>query len=282
MRIVFSSLLLALGLNVNAQAEQPVTIKFQAMVGDQEFHCDGSYKLGASNAPVQVSDFRFYVSDVALLNHHGEAIPVTLEQDQRWQYQNVALLDFEDKAAGCGNGTVETRDHVTGTVAEGDYAGLQFTLGVPFELNHEDATIAPSPLNLTSLFWNWRGGYKFARIDIDNPPGAAVEGFAIHLGSTGCKAEQKTQRPSGTCKNPNTVTVTFTDFDPTQDVVIADLAKLVVNSDVTSNTPETRSGCMSFPGDKDCPAVMRQFGLNYGKHKADSEQVFFRPHKASQ
>ncbi|NJR31975.1 MAG: hypothetical protein HC778_02740, partial [Chamaesiphon sp. CSU_1_12] len=28
------------------------------------------------------------------------------------------------------------------------------------------ATLAASPLNLTSLWWNWQGGYKFLRLDL--------------------------------------------------------------------------------------------------------------------
>ena len=75
--------------------------------------------------------------------------PSCTEQDGLWQYENVALLDFEDKTGGCRDvGTVETNAQVVGTVPEGDYTGLTFDLGVPFELNHIDASTAPSPLNV--------------------------------------------------------------------------------------------------------------------------------------
>jgi len=66
----------------------------------------------------------------------GKSIPVNLTQDGKWQYQNVALLDFENKSGGCANGTVETRNQIVGTIPKGNYQGLQFTLGVPFNLNH--------------------------------------------------------------------------------------------------------------------------------------------------
>jgi len=259
-----------------ALADQKINIQFKAQVGEQPFRCGERYPLGVTQAPVNVNDFRFYVHDIALIDSKGKAIPVTLEQDGVWQYQNVALLDFEDKTGSCDNGTTETRHHITGTVPAGDdYKGLQFTLGVPFALNHQDATIAPSPFNLTALFWNWRGGYKFARIDLDNPPGAATEGFAIHLGSIGCKADSKMQAPSTVCKHPNTVAVSFAEFDSQHDRVIADLAALLAEANVEINAADTKSGCMSFPKDADCPPVMNGFGLDYGTH-AGGEQKFFR------
>ncbi|MFM7426919.1 MAG: MbnP family copper-binding protein, partial [Elainella sp.] len=145
---------------------QSVTIRFAAQVGNQPFTCGKSYELGQPALSIMPSDFRLYVSNVALINQQGEAIPMTLIQDGQWQYQNVALLDFEDKTGACTNGTAETRTEVIGTVPVGTYRGLQFTLGLPFALNHADSTLAASPLNLTSLWWNWRAGYKFARIDL--------------------------------------------------------------------------------------------------------------------
>jgi len=45
---------------------------------------------------------------------------------------DLALLDFEDGTGGCVNGTPDVNDRVAGTVPEGHYTGLRFTLGVPF------------------------------------------------------------------------------------------------------------------------------------------------------
>ena len=90
------------------------------------------------------------------------------------------------------------RDRIIGTVPQGKYTMLKFTLGIPLALNHEDSTLAPSPLNLTRLWWSRLFGYKFARIDLQSPtlvqselkeikPNLEEEssGFPIHLGSTG-------------------------------------------------------------------------------------------------
>ena len=298
-----AGLLLFCGLKVNpalGQETQEITVRFDARVGDQEFACGESYSgLGAEDTEVMATDFRFYVSDVSLINAAGEVVPLELEQDGKWQYETVALLDFEDRSGPCANGTPETRDQVVGTLPAGDYQGLQFTLGVPFALNHDDATLAPSPLNLTSMWWNWQGGYKFVRIDLEptmtmmSMEGAEAEeagadhgahggshgehggshseasGFLIHLGSTGCQVPAGEQQPTE-CSNPNRTQIIFEDFDPEQDVVVADLTALVSNSDLTSNQPETAPGCMSGVEDQDCDGIFGNLGLG------EADQSFFR------
>ncbi|MCA0302784.1 MAG: metallo-mystery pair system four-Cys motif protein [Proteobacteria bacterium] len=274
-----------------AQADKPVTIRFAASVGDKPFACGRSFDgVGATRSRVTPSDFRFYVSDVALVDATGKAVPLKLDQDERWQHRTVALLDFEDRSGPCLTGTQETRDVVTGTVPAGDYRGLRFTLGVPFELNHADATIAPSPLNLTTLFWNWQAGYKFLRIDLatsgrpqDIKPGDMPKfgdraasnrlGFAIHLGSTVCAADSPTKAPAN-CANPNRPVIEFASFDPARDVVVADLGAVLEGVDVDTNQAESPAGCMSTPNDGDCNPLMRNFGLTFAGQ--GGQQKFFR------
>lgn len=273
---------------------QGITITFDGRVGDKKFTCGESYGgLGNSEATVTPSDFRFYVSDVALIDAEGNAVPLELEQDNKWQYQNVALLDFEDKTGACANGTVETRNIVVGTVAPGDYQSLQFTLGVPSQLNHEDAAIAPSPLNLTSMWWNWQGGYKFLRVDLENQATAmhnkqmnhgemkhgemnhqgdsSSQTFLIHIGSTGCKKSVESYE----CNNPNRSDIVLENFDPENNIVVADLANLVSQTDLASNQPDTPAGCMSSPEDLDCMAIAHQLGLSFDD-RASEGQTFFR------
>jgi hypothetical protein len=115
-----------------AQTTQPVTLQFRGTVGNQAFQCDKTYSIGTPATAVNPADFRFYVSDIALIDTQGRTVPVTLQQDQKWQHQNVALLDFENKTGMCTNGTTETNDRIVGTVPTGNYKGVKFTLGVPF------------------------------------------------------------------------------------------------------------------------------------------------------
>lgn len=288
-----------------AAETQSVTLNFESIVGNQPFSCTESYRLGTAETRAMPTDFRLYVSDVALIDAEGNAVPLTLEQDSKWQYDTIALLDFEDRTGTCDNGTPETRTQVVGTVPAGNYQGVQFTVGIPFDLNHDDATLAPSPLNLTSLWWNWRGGYKFLRVDLqthttnaelpiqpkgeghsghdsgpENPThigdpghGTGVTGFAIHLGSTGCQVEGDNLQPTR-CLNPNRADIVLSEIDPAVDTIAVDLAALVQSNDLSTNMPNTPPGCMSAPEDGDCMGIMHNLGLAFDGETSSGQTVF--------
>jgi uncharacterized repeat protein (TIGR04052 family) len=279
-----------------AQDNQPVTLRFAGAVNGAPFRCGQSYaNVGTTKSTITPSDFRLFVSDVQLITADGTAVSLALDQDGIWQYKNVALIDFEDGTGPCSNGTKAMHTEVSGTVPRGGYTGVRVTLGVPFELNHGDPTIAPSPLNLTAMFWNWQGGYKFLKADLNSSGLGAkpamhgmasghgnqaghgdgdASGFAVHLGSTVCAAASPTDSPSA-CKNPNRVTVTFDKFDSAQNVIVADLGAILSGANVDYNTPDTSPGCMSFPKDADCPAVMSALGLAYDGAPPAGRQRFF-------
>ncbi|MBS7792328.1 metallo-mystery pair system four-Cys motif protein [Roseococcus sp. SDR] len=271
-----------------ALAQQEVAIRFAAQVNGAAFACGQSYGgLGSTQATATPTDFRFYVHDVHLLRADGSAVPVTLTESP-WQHQGVALLDFENGQGPCAQGgNAALNETLRGTAPAGSYTGLRFTLGVPERLNHQDATVAPSPFNLTAMFWNWQNGYKFVKVDLQvgaaapaaaNAPahvGAAGEGgFALHLGSTQCVAAAPTQ-PGRDCRNPNRPVITLTGFDPLSTSVIADVGPVLAGVDITRNTERTPPGCMSFPNDPECRSVLPALGLPY-MDLAAGEQRFFR------
>jgi uncharacterized repeat protein (TIGR04052 family) len=271
-----------------APAPQPVTVRFAALVNGQPFACGQSHAgVGSTRSTITPSDYRFYVSEVALVDAAGRTVPVTLAQDGIWQVDNVALLDFENGTGPCRNGTTGLNTEVRGTVPAGRYVGLRFTLGVPFARNHGDPTVAPSPLNLTAMFWNWQGGYKFIKFDTassgqpatttaPHPQGSGnASGFSVHLGSTVCASPSRTEAPKAECANPNRVAVAFDRFDATKQTVVADIGAVLSGANVDVNTPNTSPGCMSFPGDADCPPVMAALGLAYGGVAAPGPQRFF-------
>jgi uncharacterized repeat protein (TIGR04052 family) len=251
-----------------------ITVSFAAEVNGVSFACGQSYAgVGTSGTTITPVDFRFYVHDVRLVDDTGTEVPVELDQAPVWQHQNLALLDFEDGSGPCTNGTSDTNGAVTGTVPGGaTYTGLRFTLGVPFELNHIDQTTAPAPLDLTALFWAWNGGYKFARLD--HVSDAQPQGWNVHLGSTGCTPNDSPQTVPTSCANEHRVEVSFDGFDVADDVVVADLGRLLAGADPSVNAPQTARGCMSFPGDEDCPPVMNAFGLDYEGSPASGQSFF--------
>ncbi|BBK34640.1 putative repeat protein (TIGR04052 family) [Stella humosa] len=143
------------------------TIRFAGTVGDAGFQCGAAYGgIGVTGSTILPADFRFYVSEVALIDDSGRAVPMNLVQDGRWQYQNVALLDFEDGSGPCAGGTADTRQTVTGALPPGRYRGLTFVLGVPPQLNVGSPALAASPLNNPDLAWPAPGGFRFLKVDM--------------------------------------------------------------------------------------------------------------------
>lgn len=251
-----------------------VEIPFTAKVGAQPFDCGQTYDaLGTSAATASITDFRFYVHDVALVDQAQNRVPVELDQDGVWQYENVALLDFEDKTGACSNGTTETRTIVRGVVPEGTYVGLSFKLGVPSALNHLDNASAPSPLNLTALFWAWTSGYKYLRVDSVATGGAGP--FNLHLGATSCVGDPA-MGEDVTCANPNVAQIELAPFDLATDVVVADYAAAVADADLLVDEGGA-PGCMSGGMDPECADVFPALGLDLATgDPAPATLTFFR------
>jgi uncharacterized repeat protein (TIGR04052 family) len=252
---------------------QPVNIQFKAVVGAEDLACGKSYaNIGTTKSTVSPRDFRFYIQDVQLIDDAGKPVPVELKQDDKWQLDNVALLDFENATGNCGNGTPDVNTRIVGSVPAGRYRGLRFTMGVPFEKNHTDLTKMPPPLNLTALAWVWNAGRKFARLDFSST--GAPRGYAIHLGSTGCTpSDTKTTIPTS-CGEPNRVDVEFPAFDASKDIVIADLAALLKDSNV-DEAGKMMSGCMSGPKTPACGPLFANLGLAFPNQET-RKQTFFR------
>ncbi len=250
-----------------------VAVQFAAQVNGAAFACGTTYQgVGTANTDIDISDFRFYAHDFRLVDNGGAEVPLELTQDGLWQLDNLALLDFENGTASCGNGTAATNTVVRGTAPAGDYVGLRFRLGVPFAMNHQDQTTAAAPLDLSGLFWVWNAGYKFARID--HTSAASPGGWNVHLGSTGCTPTGDPTAPATACANEHRPEISFAAFDASSDVVVADYGRLLAGSDLTVNAPQTAKGCQAFPGDADCPPVMNRFGLDY-EGSTSSGQTFF-------
>lgn len=250
---------------VASDAETVLQFAFNA--ADAPLACGETYTVGSADTDVTVNDARFFVSNVRLTTADGSETPFALRQDGLWQYDNVALLDFEDGTAGCvEGGTAEMNNTVIGVVPDGEYTGVTFDLGVPFDLNHVDVTTAESPLNVASMWWNWRGGYKFVRLDLmteSNP-------WLMHVGSVGCDASDKTEPPAEPCARPNVATIQLDGFEAGMNVIVADIATLFANVDLSQSEPQPH-GCMSGVDDPDCANLLPALGLDDG-----TAQQFFR------
>ena len=281
-------------------ANEPLEIRFVAEVGDAPAQCGTRYSgVGALGGETELADARLYVSNFMLHRADGTQVPVELEQDSPWQHGGVTLLDFEDATGRCSDsGTEQTNGSVRGSVPAGDYSGLSFEVGVPWELNHLDALTAPSPLNLNAMYWNWRLGYIFTKIEfwnvvssggVDSVGGAgggAVDAnpadkettepsepevpavptaptvtYLAHVGSTGCESPAPTTPPTEACSRPNRARIFLQGFNPKTDAVRLDLAGLVDGIDITRSVLRP-PGCMAAPTDPDCVPVFANLGLD--------------------
>jgi uncharacterized repeat protein (TIGR04052 family) len=198
-----------------------------------------------------------------------------LTDDGEWQLEGSALLDFEDASGGCSeNTTAETNTTVRGTVAAGQYTGVRFDLGLPFEQNHLSADQASPPLNTTAMFWSWAAGYKFVKIDIANDNPAPGNRWNFHLGSQGCDNGDggPTMPPGAECARPSRPAIDLAGFDPLTGTIVLDAAALYEGVDVTADTPMSAPGCMSFmPDVNECVNLFPNLGLDWATGACDND-----------
>ena len=168
---------------------------------------------------VIVRSLQFYIHDVELLDEQGTPHPLRLTAAAPWQAEAVALVDL------AGNAEAQRHSTISGTPPSGastSYAGIRFTVGVPFALNHANPLTAAAPLDRGDLFWTWQSGYKFLRADF------AAQGreSSFHLGSTGCSSASALRPPAMPCAQPNRMRVELKG-DPVGGVIRFHLAALV-------------------------------------------------------
>jgi uncharacterized repeat protein (TIGR04052 family) len=252
MKTILWALPLVAGLAAFAGGQRTYHVKFVAMVGEKRFTCGSTYDgIGTTRAKITPEFLRLYVSGVALIDAAGKETPLQLDQDGVWQQRDVAFLSFEGSNQSCASGSPQEREVVTGTAPDGRYVGIRFTVGVPQALDHADATIAASPLNLSDMFWSWQDGYKFFRLDarVTDIRGE-TSAFVFHLGSTRCRGTDTTS----VCAQPNEATIRLHGFDGSQTIVL-DVARLLQTTDLH------RGGCMMMAQDV-CSPELRALGLD--------------------
>lgn len=245
----------------------PVSIRFEAHANGGSYSCAPTASRTGDDSIV--TTLALFVHDFRFVDAQGDRHAVVLDGDGVWQTEGVALLDFEDGSGVCRNGTPGMRKTVTGVVPPipGTVAGIEFSVGVPFALNHEDPAKAVGPLAGTRMHWSWRGGYKFLRLDGRAAGGA---GFRVHVGSTGCEG-RITDIVS--CKRPNVAHVSIAPFDPRTQTVVVDLDRLFDGGPDAAETVAT--GCMADANESGCAAVFSVLGLGPASGLPESNATLF-------
>lgn len=277
-------------------AETQLSLPFKAVVGSDPVSCGNTFTgLGTSGTDVSFADFRFFVHGLALVTDQGEVLPVSLDASAAGQNADVALLDFRDKAnvnengdlvAVCTDGTEDNpgfKSTIQGAVMLDPAVtiqSVQFSLGVPFNLNHANPTSAEEPLRspgqALGMTWNWQNGYKFLATDVlpsggvtrPSDPTYSSQKWNVHLGSTGCEvstSELAEGTDPETCANENRLQVTLPVGALELDnlAVQIDYAALVSGSNLGQDNGGA-PGCMSGPTDPECDAVFERLALPWG------------------
>lgn len=216
--------------------------------------------LQCSGAGIRLTDLRFYVSSVALLDSDGNEHGLEMIEDGRWQQAGVALIDLENGAADCENGSLAMNAQLSGMIRAAELSGLRFIVGVPFELNHANPLAAQPPLDDAAMHWHWRSGYKFLRAGVTT----GSDGVWLHLGSTGCEG---TVRNISACSRPNRILVELSEFSPQTGQIEVDVAALFQDVDLDDGN---RSDCSSGPAEESCAEPFRALGLEFDTKTAGS------------
>lgn len=283
-RVMFCVALLFAPINTGCAPDPtPVSteIQFEAMVGDQAFDCTKEYSnIGMDKGTLKPLDLRIYIHNVRLIRaDNGEEVPFTLTEDENFQGAGVAMLDFENGAGSCKNGTSELNVTLKGMAPKYAYKGIKFVMGVPTSLNHQDLTATPAPLNVTTMSWSWKAGRIFMSAMGRNDKGIHL----VHIGSTGCKGDPETG-DSVTCSKPNRPEMVLNAFDPAMNKVIVDWGKIFSKSTVGASVTDCREfegvkycGCHSHGPAAICNGPLANFGITFSDGTIDtSSQAVFR------
>lgn len=268
--------LLPLGCGDSSDEPQAFTLEFTPLVGDAPFECSAAYEdIGTSKTTIRPLDFRMYIHRVMLLRAGGEEVPLELEQDAKWQREDIALLDFEDGTGTCATGSPDTRYVVAGTApGHDDYVSVRFVLGIPPEKNHLDAATAPAPFNIPGMWWSWKGGYKFVRLDVQSTMNPS---YYLHLGESACEG---TPGKGFACAQANQAVITLPTTDSSRARISIDVRDFYAEMDLDrqiDNMTDHIPGCMASPSDPECDMVFRKLGMKLGTDMPSEEpQTFFR------
>lgn len=228
-----------------------VQIPFVATVNEAPLKCGARYEnIGTSRSSFELSDFRFYVHDVALIDEAGKATPVRLDENTAFQLHYtkadgtdgwLALLDFAtlESDACSRRGTDSTNTLLSGHAPEGKYTRLAFTIGVPTELNHVNGAVSPEPLNSYGMQWSWASGYRYMKLEVEPTTGDKTkEVYYFHPGAAGCTADNGAISGKYQCASAMTSRVELP-YSAGKQAVQADLARVFATTDLG-----TGRGCM--------------------------------------
>lgn len=205
--------------------------------------------------PWFIRQLAFFVSELTFHSPSTELQPELL--DSPWQTADLTLVkprlvDCDKPKEEINEPSIDqtksnSRLTFSAPVNLADSEALSFTLGVPFAVNHQNPLLQASPLNLPSMFWSWRSGHKFLRVDLQT----ADKNWVFHLGSVGCQSASTMRGPQKECVQPNRLSFRLTKLHSG--------TKLVMHLDrlLQDTTLESSQSCLFHEGQESCQTLLK-------------------------
>ncbi|MEM6532426.1 MAG: MbnP family copper-binding protein [Myxococcota bacterium] len=282
---------------------EPFELRFSAVSGETLVGCNTPMMVDSPDGQIRVgiSDVRFYVSDIVALDADGDALNVSLDENE-FQYRStvgeVALIDLTDRSGDCApetidfaEGTERMNRRVSGIVS-GDVARVGFVVGVPQPLMKQvvsdfSAEGAPSPLN--EMHWSWALAHRHLVFNFSvQGPGGTGDGY-VHVGSRDCGGDgARALTDRGECGLINSPQVEMA-VDSNQAEIGIDLSTLLTGLDFVAPfyDPTTFELLGEGPGvechsgvetQPDCASIFDSLGIDgsNGSAAAAANRVFVR------
>lgn len=139
-----------------------VTVQFRNLVAGQNITLGQTY-TSPSGDTYTVEDFKYYISNVKLLNANGDVV-----------YTEPESYHLINETAG------NTAFTLAGVPA-GSYSKIAFSMGVDEARNHstdQEGDLDPS----SDMVWDWDTGYKFLLLEGTYTGDADAGGLIFHIG----------------------------------------------------------------------------------------------------
>lgn len=277
---ISDSVLLAAVINAY-NSSKPATNSFPIKALDSNsasFDCSTTFFTSSTTSAVNNTplDLRFYIHDFKLVDWNGGTTSTPLTTDGVWQASGAALLDFETGADNCaggsGSGTTATNESVTIAVPAGSWQGVEFTVGLPYALQRQNASSSETgaPFNVTAMYWSWTAGYKFIKMEWNDGGGNFIR---YHLGSTNCTTDATGAQASCAEENRATVRLTHAEgFDPTADSLQLSIPGLMNGFPGDAGGAQT---CMPQQSGTNCQTLLGNTGVNSGDGSSTGTSAMF-------
>lgn len=159
---------------VKVEAEGQLTLRFDAVFGNQDFALDKDFVSGTKT--FNFSKFRYWVSNVALINTKGEAFPIP---DSYFLIEETGAVAVQDGAFTYP--AKKREDVLLKDIPIGDYQSIRFSVGVDSKFN-DNLSLQSGELSqlngMTNVSWMWMTSYIFSSIG-----GKVSEGSGATLAS---------------------------------------------------------------------------------------------------